>query len=91
VVVEGIASGNLNDYNSVMEFSTGIQAYITAAWDENDVYSGVVPTTLTVGDGKEYPARGVRYINVPLMTGTEYTIFTRYDIASDVGTEVNQE
>jgi hypothetical protein len=91
VVVEGTASGNLNDYNSVLEFSAGVQAYITAAWDENDVYSGMVPTTLTVGDGKEYPAGGVTYRNVPLMTNTQYTIFTRYDIASDVGTEVYQE
>jgi hypothetical protein len=80
VVVEGIASGNLNDYNSVSEFSAGVQAYITAAWDESAIYSGRVPTTLTVGDGKEYPAGGVRYINVPLMTGTQYTIFTRYDM-----------
>ena len=78
-------------YEGSSGYSSGALEYITAAWDEEDVYATPtrVPAMIVVGNGQEYEAdvigRGmVTYINVPLKSNTKYTIITRYDINNDI-------
>lgn len=52
------------------------------------MYSGGVPSVVTVGNGDVNTVGGVEYDNVPLKTGTQYTIFTRYDLMNDDGSGV---
>ena len=79
-------------YNGTSGYFDGAVEYITAAWDEEDVYAtptSRVPEVIVVGRGDQYEAdvssRGtITYTNVPLRSNTQYTIFTRYDIRNDV-------
>lgn len=92
VVVRGTADDNRARYNNATAYTNGAQFYITAAWDEDDVDAGRVPSVFTVGNNSQYEAifNGIstRFVNIPLKSDTQYTIFTRYDVASDTGTEV---
>ena len=93
--------GNQLDYpnNDVYSKDSTNPYYITAAWDEQKIYSvdEGPPTVFTVGEGGSavYPAMPpgmpsrVSYINQPLKASTSYSFFIRYDIMSDTGPEVN--
>lgn len=97
---EEMAPGDQSGYLSTDVFSEDNTSpyYITAAWDEEKIYNDSVPSVFTVGEGREsvYKATPpppdmtgkVSYRNVPLKSSTSYSIFVRYDIASDVGPEV---
>ena len=82
VVVVGPASADTTVYDDARPFSSNISYYIAAAWGEQEVYAGRVPSRLRVGDGSTYSVGSVEYRNVPLNSNTQYSIFTRYDIHS---------
>ena len=86
VVVEGPASG-LSTYDQARPYIQSTPFYITAAWDEEDVYLDRVPVEIVIGDDQVYDVnlRGttVGYRNVPLKSGTLYSFFTRYDIQNE--------
>ena len=88
VVVHGrISDDQRSNYNDAQSYSDEDSSYITAAWDEEDVYTGRVPRRITVGDGTTYMVDvfGEQIIyNAPLKSNTEYSIFTRYDIANEL-------
>ena len=87
VVVRGrISDDQRSNYNDAQSYSDEASSYITAAWDEEDVYAGRVPSRITVGDGTTYmvDVLGVQIYNAPLKSNTEYSIFTRYDIANEL-------
>ncbi len=88
MVVEGVARANKSFYDDAQPFTEGGPPfYITAAWDEEDIYSGRVPATLLVGDNGFFLVRTgsteTEYKNAPLKPGTLYSILTRYDIEND--------
>jgi hypothetical protein len=94
VVVVGRAEEDMNLYNNAQAYFSGAPYYITAAWDEEDVYAGRVPARIVVGDGVVYnmvdTSRGpITYTNVELRSNTQYTIFTRYDLMSDDESDVS--
>jgi hypothetical protein len=86
-VVAGTAEENMNLYNNAQAYFSGAPYYITAAWDEEDIYTGRVPAGIIIGDGIVYivdtSGGPVTYTNVGLVLNTQYNIFTRYDIMSD--------
>ena len=57
-------------------------AYITAAWNEEQVQSDMVPHEFTIGDG----STNGDYFNVPLKSNTRYGYFIRYVIENDADT-----
>ena len=61
--------------------------YIAAAWDENAIRAGQVPSVFIVGDQSLTTANGKDYVNAPLDSNTRYGVFVRYDINSDVSLE----
>ena len=80
----GVADQNTTVYDSSSPYSEGSDFYIAAAWDEDTIYAGRVPSVLTVGDGEKYPTKeGLVYTNVPLRPNLLYNLFTRYDIYND--------
>ncbi len=89
VVVQGTAQQDRTTYNDAQAFSDPLQGgyYITAAWGEEEVYTGSVPASIVVGNGESYTVstdgQDVVYTNVPLSSNTEHTLFTRYDIRND--------
>jgi hypothetical protein len=87
VVVVGRAEEDMNIYNNAQAYFSGAPYYITAAWDEEDVYAGRVPAGIVVGDEivhiVDTSGGPVIYTNVGLRSNTQYTIFTRYDLMSD--------
>ena len=87
VVVRGrISDDQRSNYNDARPYSNEASSYITAAWDEEDVYAHRVPSKITVGDGTTYMVDvfEVQIYNAPLKSNTEYSIFTRYDIANEL-------
>ena len=83
------AGEDLSRYDDAPAYTKGVDYYITAAWGEDGIYGGDVPSSIEVGNEDPYSVGGVTYVNQPLDSGTEYTIFTRYDIENDAGTEVS--
>ena len=87
VVVLGHHSSEQQVYNIAGVLPDGNSAYITAAWDEDDIYRGGVPIQITIGDYGVYIAsvRGttMRFTNRGLSFNTRYSIFTFYDIRND--------
>lgn len=80
-------------YNDARPYSSigNSAAYITAAWDQEGIYSGIVPAVFTVGQGETSTTVAmtpgtslqVTYRNVPLKSGTLYSVFVRYDIENE--------
>ena len=56
VVVVDLVGSDLSVYNTAGPYSDGDTSYITAAWDENDVYADGVPNQIFVGNGEVYAA-----------------------------------
>ena len=87
-MVLGQADSDPSIYNTAGPYSDGDSSYITAAWDEDSVYGGLVPSLVVVGDGVVYTATvggtRVMYNNIALSSNTQYTLFTRYDIANEL-------
>ena len=86
-MVFGQADSDLSVYNTAGPYSNGDSSYITAAWDEDSVYGGLVPSLIVVGDGVVYIATvgGTRvYRNIALRSDTRYEFFTRYDIENEL-------
>ena len=83
VVVEGLTS-DPSTYDQAGPYMLGATSYITAAWNEEDVYTGRVPAEIVIGDDIFYVIllknTAVGYRNVPLKSGTLYSFFTRYDV-----------
>ncbi len=95
VVVIGVTTAEQSSFNDAVAYSPGAAYYITAAWDEEDVYSNRVPSEIAVGDGSVFTpdifGNEVEYINQPLRSNTRYTIFTLYDIRNEANpTEVRE-
>lgn len=97
MVVEGTQDiSDLSAFDNASPYVSGVPYYITAAWDEDAVYSvSGVPSPVSVGDGSIFSAdfRGVSnrdFPNVPLRADTTYYTFVRYDIENDLGPEVSQ-
>ena len=88
LVVLGQADSDLSVYNTAGPYSDGDSSYITAAWDEDSVSGGLVPGLIVVGDGVVYIATvggtEVMFRNVALRSNTQYSLFTRYDIANEL-------
>ena len=84
------------DFQDNTVYTEGAEVYVTAAWDEEDIYNDRgVPESIVVGRGNSYLAdiesRGeVEFMNVPLKPNREYVIYTRYDIRNEINpTEVS--
>lgn len=67
------------DYRDLKPYTEGAMAYITAAWNEEQVQSDEVPHEFTIGDGSTFGD----YTNVPLQSNTQYGYFIRYMIEND--------
>ena len=86
MVVQGTVPSAEPLCDNAPPFTTGTGCYITAAWDEEDIYTGRVPERLVVGDGQSFQVAnegGTSYINAPLAPDTAYSVFTRYDIRNE--------
>ena len=79
VVVRNPISMNPSDYRDLKPYMKGAMAYITAAWNEKQVQSNMVPREFTIGDGLIFGD----YTNVPLQSNTRYGYFIRYIIEND--------
>lgn len=73
---------NPRDYHDLKPYTEGAMAYITAAWNEEQVQSNMVPHEFTIGDGSTFGD----YTNVPLQSNTRYGYFIRYVIENDADT-----
>ena len=67
------------NYHNLKPYMEGAMAYITAAWNEEQIQSNLVPDEFTIGDGLMYGD----YTNVPLKSNTKYGYFIRYMIEND--------
>jgi hypothetical protein len=67
------------NYRNLKPYTEGAMAYITAAWNEEQVQSNMVPREFIIGDGVTYGG----YTNVPLKSNTRYGYFIRYMIEND--------
>jgi hypothetical protein len=78
-------------YTDAEPYTSTSTYYAAAAWDESAIYSDQVPPVFTVGKGDSDTtvatppgaAAPLTYINVPLSSGTAYSIFVEYDIANE--------
>ena len=81
VVVRDPIDTDPEAYPDLKPYEDGAMAYITAAWNEQQVQSNEVPSDFTIGDGLLY---GGDYVNAPLQPNTQYGYFIRYLIENDV-------
>lgn len=79
VVVRNPTDMDPRNYHDLKAYMEGAMAYITAAWNEEQIQSNLVPDEFTIGDGSSYGG----YSNVPLKSNTQYGYFIRYMIEND--------
>ena len=79
VVVRNPTDEDPGNYVDLKPYMEGAMAYITAAWNEQQVQSNMVPREFIIGDGSTVGG----YINVPLQSNTQYGYFIRYMIEND--------
>ena len=79
VVVRNPTDEVPRNYMNLKPYMEGAMAYITAAWNEQQVQSNMVPREFTIGDGSTIGG----YTNEPLQSNTHYGYFIRYMIEND--------
>ena len=83
IVIKGTPFNNeQSDYDGAMAYVPGAPYYITAAWA--GVNLTLVPMTYIIGNELISYADGVKYLNAKLDAGSDYTLFVRIDLQSDI-------
>ena len=82
VVVRDPISEDPKSYPNLTSYMEGAMAYITAAWNEQQVQSDEVPSTFTIGN-PSLTGGDPEYANVALQPNTRYGYFIRYEIEND--------